>query len=94
VKLQSIVGDSSVDADVGPQATCDEQDGVHVSREMASTGHNMPHIGEENMATACVSPMGKSHSAAESDVDEDVGVHTEGVTIPQAIGSKLPDMET
>lgn len=93
-KLQSTVGDFSVDADVGPQVTCNEQEGVHISREMGSPGHNMPHMGVKNMGTTCVSPMGKSHSAVEWDVDKDVGVHTEGLTIPHAIGFELPGMET
>ena len=46
-------------------------------------GNDMRHMGRENMETACGSPIGKSgHSAAEKDMEEDVGVHTEGGASP------------
>ncbi|KAJ8428199.1 LOW QUALITY PROTEIN: hypothetical protein Cgig2_031476 [Carnegiea gigantea] len=46
-KLQSIVGDPGPDADVEPQATCYEHDGVHVCGEMGSPGDDIPHMGGE-----------------------------------------------
>ncbi|KAJ8447213.1 LOW QUALITY PROTEIN: hypothetical protein Cgig2_030444 [Carnegiea gigantea] len=50
--------------------------------------------GRENMGTECGSLMAKSDSVAETDLVEDVGVCTEGMTIPPAGALQLADMQT
>ena len=93
-QLQSTVADSSVHAYVRPQVTRNNKDGVHVSHEMGSPGHDKPHMEGEHMGTACGFPTAKINSVVETDMEEDVGVRTENVMISQAGEPGMTDMET
>ncbi|KAJ8423039.1 hypothetical protein Cgig2_002585 [Carnegiea gigantea] len=79
-ELQSTFGSSGIDAHVGAEATC----------QRGSPADDMPHMVGENVETEGGS--GKSNSAADKDAEQDIGVRTEGRTVPHPTGPEMPHM--